>query len=146
MATSWAAIDRLGRLAVAMVCGLLLVAGCSGPAGPQIAPAQGTVTWRGAPVAGAQVTFMPQGGRLATGTTDDQGKFKLSTLGQADGALVGNHAVTVTKRVPLSNEPYAPERSEIPPQYAVATTSPLKAEVTAAGPNDFSFELVGEAK
>ena len=126
--------------------GLALLAGCSASNLPQIVPVTGTVTWQGAPVAGAQVMFMPRGSRPANGTTNEQGQFKLATMGQADGAVVGAHTVTITKRVPTSNEPYAPERSEIPPAYGSLPTSPLTAEVTAAGPNAFSFELVGEAK
>jgi hypothetical protein len=111
-----------------------------------VAPVKGTVTWNGQAVAGAAVMFMPGAGRPATGTTDSEGHFRLSTFGQADGAVLGQHKVTVTKRVAISDAPYSPERSEIPEQYANTATSPLQADVTAAGPNDFSFELVGAIK
>ncbi len=124
--------------------GVALCLGCSGPSLPAVAPVTGTVTWQGQPVADAEVLFMPKGSRPANGTTDSQGHYKLSTFGQGDGAVIGQHAVTVTKRVAISDAPYSPERSEIPEQYSGLTTSDLKADVTAAGPNEFNFDLVGK--
>jgi hypothetical protein len=112
---------------------------------PAVAPASGTVTWRGQPVAGASVVFMPKGSRPASGTTDSEGHYQLSTFGQADGATLGAHTVTITKRTPISDAPYAPERSDIPEKYASLVTSGLKAEVTGAGPNQFDFALEGAA-
>jgi hypothetical protein len=134
----------IGRLSVMIGC-LALAAGC-GSNLPAVAPVKGTITWRGQPVAGATVMFMPGNGRPATGMTDAEGHFHLSTFGQADGALPGHHKVSITKRVAIGDGPYPPERSEIPPNYANTTTSGLEVDVTAAGPNDFPFELVGEAK
>jgi hypothetical protein len=119
------------------------IAGC-GSGLPPVAPVKGTVTWKGQPVAGASVMFMPGAGRPATGTTDAEGHYRLSAFGETNGAMLGQYKVTITKRVPISDAPYAPERSEIPPAYADAATSPLKAEVTAAGPNEFTFDLEGE--
>ena len=60
--------------------------------------------------------------------------------------MLGHHAVTITKRVAISDAPYSPERSEIPEQYSGLTTSGLQADVTAAGPNEFNFDLVGKIK
>jgi hypothetical protein len=161
MARSLAAIDAGRACSLRIVgscrplggCRLLLVtlgclalAGGCGPNLPAVAPVKGTVTWRGLPVVGAAVMFMPGNGRPATGTTDADGHFHLSTFGQVDGALLGHHKVSITKSVPISDAPYAPERSEIPPNYANTATSGLEVDVTAAGPNDFPFELVGEIK
>lgn len=74
-----------------------ILAGCGGDAGPSIslAEAGGTVTYKGAPLADATVTFVPENGPVATGVTDLSGKFKLST-GSRPGAAVGECRVTVS--------------------------------------------------
>ena len=74
----------------------VLVAGC-GPDRPRTHKVSGTVTLDGNPIAGASVMFIPEsGGRPATGVTDEEGEFTLSTFESGDGALPGKHAVTVT--------------------------------------------------
>ncbi|MEZ6064404.1 MAG: hypothetical protein R3B90_01565 [Planctomycetaceae bacterium] len=83
---------RLHPLVLMLVC----VAGCGGgPEMPATVPASGTVTLKGAPCPkGATITLIPvNGGRPAIGTTDDQGRFVLSTFGQQDGAVPGDHYV-----------------------------------------------------
>mgnify|MGYP003381852385 FL=1 len=74
-----------------------LFAGCGGRA--DLAQATGVVTFKGEPVAEAKVMLHPLGGgaRNSYGTTNEKGEFKLSTFGMNDGALVGRHAVTVSK-------------------------------------------------
>jgi hypothetical protein len=75
-----------------------MLAGCGGggPGGDvTLAAAGGTVTFKGSPLAGASVTFIPEKGPLATGTTDLAGKFKLST-GGTPGVAVGESMVTVS--------------------------------------------------
>ncbi len=60
-------------------------------------PVRGIVTLDSKPVEGAAVMFMPnEGGRPATGITDERGEFDLQTEAPGDGALLGQHAVTVT--------------------------------------------------
>ncbi|HUQ68679.1 MAG TPA: hypothetical protein VM165_04095 [Planctomycetaceae bacterium] len=53
----------------------------------------------GAPVVGAFVIFSPkqQGQPVATGRTDDSGKFSLTTYNTGDGAVAGDYAVLVSK-------------------------------------------------
>jgi hypothetical protein len=85
---------------LAAFVGLALVPGCGGPA---LAPVKGRVTCNGKPVAEAAVTFAPvaasdqdkEPGRAATGFTDADGYYVLSTHKAHDGALVGKHRVTV---------------------------------------------------
>lgn len=74
---------------LAISCGLTLLGGCSGKGDlPKLAPADGTVTYQGKPVAGATVTFAPDKGPLAMAVTDLNGKFTLNT-GTFPGVVVG---------------------------------------------------------
>jgi hypothetical protein len=85
-------------LVVALV-GLIFVSGC----GPEMAPVKGRITCAGKPVANAAVTFSPvpasetdkEPGKPATGFTDEDGRYELSTYKARDGALVGEHRVLV---------------------------------------------------
>ena len=79
---------------------LLVGSGCSGRGDgrPQIAPVRGQVTYRGQPVAKASVTFFnDQAPRTASGQTDETGHYRLTTFEPDDGAVIGEHAVTVYK-------------------------------------------------
>lgn len=51
------------------------------------------------PVAGATVTVKPDDpdGRGATGRTDDDGKYRMTTFAVNDGGIPGEYSVTVTK-------------------------------------------------
>lgn len=61
-------------------------------------PVTGTVTLSGGPVPGATVTLSPREGQpVAYGTTDDSGKFKLSTYDTGDGAVPGAYVALVLK-------------------------------------------------
>jgi hypothetical protein len=79
----------------------LLSAGCGKT---HMAPVTGRVMFNGKPVAEAAVTFDPvprseddqTPGKPATGFTDAEGYYVLSTYKAEDGALVGEHRVSVT--------------------------------------------------
>jgi hypothetical protein len=72
--------------------------GCSKKSTPETVSVRGRVTLDGKPLEGATVGFLPQGsGRPAMGTTDAAGQFTLTTFAPGDGALPGQHAVTVSK-------------------------------------------------
>jgi hypothetical protein len=162
---------RTTRVAVGLLllvsCGLL--PGCSGrPDRPATFPAQGKVTYQGKPVAGATVAFLAPGApRLAVGTTDNAGSFRLTTYEPNDGAVLGSHVVTVSKRSLVSNSTIptveevtsgqlsteeinaaidrsslemAKARSELPVKYADRKTSDLHLEVVD-GENVFEIEL-----
>jgi hypothetical protein len=89
---------RAKVLAVGLVCGLL--AGC---AGPTLAPVTGKVTCNGKPVKDAAITFslvpasedQKETGKPATGWTEADGSYYLSTFKDRDGALIGKHSVLV---------------------------------------------------
>lgn len=57
---------------------------------------EGVVTLDGKPLPGATVSFMPVGeGRPASGRTDADGRFRLTTYRTDDGALPGDYKVVV---------------------------------------------------
>lgn len=132
---------------------LSLCLGC-GQGGPElnIAPAKGTVKLDGSPLPNAIVVFTPESdGIPATATTDENGRFTLTTKEPGDGAMVGKHKITVREKPPepnetiTSEEEYGPSdpnaKSRIPAMYARPDQSGLTEEVTASGDNDFTFEL-----
>src|SRR5262249_49985379 len=87
------------RLLPIILCTSLLVslsAGCGSDGGTpvRLAEAGGVVTFKGAPLADATVTFIPDNGPIATGVTDLSGKFTLMT-GSRAGAAVGPCRVSV---------------------------------------------------
>jgi len=55
------------------------------------------------PVAGAAVAFSPlAGGRRATGVTDAEGRFRLTTFRPGDGAVLGEHVASVYEERPAA--------------------------------------------
>jgi hypothetical protein len=78
----------------------LVSIGCGAPL---IAPVKGKVTCDGKPVEAAALTFSPVGssadakepGRPATGFSDAEGVYVLSTNEPQDGAQVGEHRVNI---------------------------------------------------
>ncbi|MGQ0636681.1 MAG: hypothetical protein ACT4QC_18885 [Planctomycetaceae bacterium] len=76
-----------------VVCGLL--AGCGGADRPALAPVSGVVRYDGEPIEKISVSFVPRKGAASIGVSDAEGKFRLTTFDENDGAILGNHAVTV---------------------------------------------------
>ncbi len=80
----------------------MLIAGC-GRESQSLVPVAGVVTLDGEPLAGARVSFEPRrqgeqinAGPSSFGQTDEQGRFVLSTLSGAEGAVPGEHNVIVS--------------------------------------------------
>lgn len=125
------------------ICAILT--GC-GPDTPPTGKVSGTVTYNGAPVSNATVTFLPDNGRSASGVTDSSGNFTLSTFGTSDGALLGNHKVIVTPYetdIPMPETPgeaAAAPKAPFPEKYMKAETTDLTATVQS-GANDVPLEL-----
>ena len=124
-------------------------------------PVRVTVTYKGAPVADATVTFISQEGEpvAAYGNTDSAGMARLKTYEEDDGAVLGNQKVTINKEQIVGEKPVASQESSdyvpppgntpppqvrhlIPVKYSAPDTSPLKADVVSSGANEFKFELV----
>ena len=162
------------RRLIASVC-LVALCGCSlsgcngsGPAPPKAVPVSGSVALNGQPVVGATVSFLSDNApRSAMGITDKDGKFQLSTFALNDGAVVGDHKITVIKTdapagkstagdTATMNDPtkmtssyteamaskdFGKPKTSLPEKYAQFDTTTLKETVTEKGPNQFVLLL-----
>src|SRR5437868_6640610 len=82
---------------------LPILAGCGGPV-----QVRGRVLLDEKPVEGAAVMLMPmRGGHPASGITDANGAFRLTTFKQNDGALPGEYKVVVSRSEGLPPPPDA---------------------------------------
>lgn len=144
--------------------GFVLSTGCNKGGLPGLVRCEGTVSWKGEPVEEAFVAFSPKDnsdGRSASGTTDAQGRFKVSTLNNNDGILPGEYFVTISKSTTTregglesSDNPdenrgrivqeTVTETHFIPQAYADRKTSGLSAVISSKGEKNLTFELVGE--
>lgn len=122
--------------------------GCYG-GGPEYAKVSGTVTHRGKPVAGGQITLVPPQGPSAFGTIERDGSFVLSTKRAGDGALVGSHKVailppTVGRTLESMTGGKADSTTSpsviIPPYAQSIETSGIQCEVTR-GENKLTIDL-----
>ncbi|MBA4192040.1 MAG: hypothetical protein C0467_29025 [Planctomycetaceae bacterium] len=119
---------------------VLVVSGC----GAGFAPVRGKVVYPdGTPVTdmpNAQVVFEGVGadgkGYSAAGTLDADGHFVLTTEKTGDGAVAGKNKVLIAPYIP---NPEQPPPKVMDPRFESFATSGLEAEVTASGPNDFTF-------
>ncbi|MGL4943625.1 MAG: carboxypeptidase-like regulatory domain-containing protein [Thermoguttaceae bacterium] len=143
--------------AVLFAVAALAVVGCGGRTAIKTEQTGGVVTYKGAPIEGATVTFSPKaegGGSGAVGLTDVQGRYKLQTLlGESDaGTTPGDYNVTVSKSKmeptgATIKEPDGTTRevtkpvSLLPKKYDDSRTTPLSATVVK-GKNTFDFDLV----
>lgn len=144
------------------LAGLLLSAGCAKSTGPKTVRAGGVVTYKGVPVAGAHVSFLGDGKiPPAMALTEANGEFTLTTNMPGDGAVAGNHQVTVTKMLPgakksgpqdtsmeaMAKAAQTPDTdasqtlSMLPEKYASATTSGLNFKIEEGKENTFKIEL-----
>jgi hypothetical protein len=94
--------------------------GCSNP-DTRFAMVEGTITYKGQPVEGATVTFVPESsvGEAASGMTGTGGRFTLNSSGAAragSGALPGEYTVLVVKRE-ARNDPSAEARRQLDEAY-----------------------------
>lgn len=142
-----------------MLTAVSVIGGCSSEASVSgVIPVSGKVTYQGDAIEGATVIFTPAGdNRSASGITDSDGNYKLTTLQAGDGALPGDYQVTIYKTEevdPMSDEerqkyfhehqgrmPPIKTRELLPAKYKQPATAGLTAKVQS-GKNDFPYELV----
>lgn len=120
--------------------------GCSGANKdlPATTPVTGKVTYQGQPVSNGLVTFHPtNGAKPASGQTDKNGEFSLSTFEREDGAVFGKHKVTIkaykegqdVSIVPADKLTYA-----VPKKYVEEKTTSLEVEIKK-GSNEIALNL-----
>ena len=134
--------------AVVILAAALALVGCNKP--PALVPVSGTVTLDGNPLPNAEVRFIPiwddlDGNYIASGITDDEGKYVLRLPGQTEsGACACENRVTVFEGpIPdeirdSKNEQVAATRfleslpnRPIPKDYTRVADTPLKVTVSA---------------
>ena len=143
----------------------LAVAGCgSDVERADVYKVSGKITLNGAAVPDAGVIFSPRDGQpLATGRTNTNGEYTLTTYEAGDGAAAGAYDVILSKSAPaetsqeVSHEAYASggalpshsgpqggtpqSQSLLPDRYSKTGESGLEATVTPDGENVFNFTL-----
>ena len=134
---------RSRSLSLAGVCLTLVVVGCGGSKPVAV---KGIVTLDDKPLARASVLFIAQdpGGRDATGFTDADGAFQLTTFRPKDGAMPGSYKITVhyseAVAVPAGSSPADVQKATgnaasvvIPARYSQPDQTILKHKVPEDG-------------
>jgi hypothetical protein len=123
------------RLGFGLISFLPLILACSDSGKFSTAIVNGKVTFQGNGVPTASVVFTPQAkdqstlsGKAASGTTNAEGSFVLSTYKQGDGAVVGKHFVSVS-----SGDADKPLPGKTPPDLVLEVKP---------GVNELTIELV----
>ncbi len=144
----------MANLFAALTVTIALV-GCDGAPPYQLAPAHGHVTLDGQPMTGAKVMFAPvakggsiKSGRPAFGMLRADGAFTLGTYAPEDGAVVGEHWVTVI-RMPAERGRMPGARTSVQPaSESIAAWDrivyPQKLTVAADRKNDFAIPLTSD--
>lgn len=162
-------MKRAPTFTLSLLTLLALSAGCGQGTDsnrPKTFPVSGTVTQDGQPVEGANVSFHAADGSAgAVGITDASGNYTLTTFSASDGAVAGDHKVTITKTdrpvveatsdgsvADTGDEPEEQQGTQsseeggrpknlLPEKYASPETSELTATVSESGENKFDFQI-----
>lgn len=156
------AVPAVAPLVFVLVCGLAS-AGCGSAEEPppfqeELVPTAGTVTLDGQPLAGATLTFIPEsGGETASGFTDAEGRFELSTLAanlsadERKGLVPGQYRVIVSRITMPDGQPVPEGTTEadamavgaqesLPPRYSSAQATTLRFDTTSGEPPTFDLK------
>jgi len=128
---------------------VILLAGCE-KTPFEVAPVRGTVTIDGQPLTIGRVMFAPaatsdglNAGKPALGTIRTGGGYVLSTYGEDDGAVVGEHTVTILgppKRLPGAT----PVSTRVNGLTFSRLTVPRRFSVAAGQENQIDIKLTSE--
>ena len=161
MRTESSPIQLRRNAALLIIPAVVLVQGGCTTEQSKLATVHGRVTVDGKPVPGAQILFMPPGDRVATGTTDEDGYYRLSTFDKHDGAVVSQHLVTITCLPLIPVQPMTADMaalpagpkielpqdenwvSPIPKKYSDPANPPFSIRVKP-GDNEIDFDLDSE--
>jgi len=142
-------MSRAQKSVAALVCSLALC-GCTGcgAAGestrPKTTPVSGVVTYKSAPVEGAVVKFELVSHEYgASGVTDKDGAFKLTTFAPGDGAVPGEYYVTITKPAATAADPKA-SVSQDDPSYNPSNEAVSDADIQITAPKSLLPEKYGK--
>jgi len=92
------AFNVSGKIILFLAVLALTFTGC-GYRRPAQVKTTGTVTLDGEPVANAALMFIPNSGRPASGNTNTNGEFQVSSFGGNDGLPAGDYRITATKLI-----------------------------------------------
>ena len=105
----------------------------------------------GSPLASAGVSFVPDGeGRTASGETDSEGNYTLTTFETGDGAIPGNYKIMVSSprisdaeldKLKAAGTSTSQKSSTVPQKYGDIKTSGLTATVSESESNTVPVEL-----
>jgi hypothetical protein len=106
--------------------------GCSSTAGNEdaLVPVAGRIMYKGEPVRGAVVTFVPDADRPVVegfGRTDSEGRFKIETYSVGSGVPPGHYKVTVT---------HYTRDHDLPRNYQKSWLTPLAVDIGPSGASD----------
>ena len=145
----------------ALSCAVLTGCGSDYPATAEV---EGRVTYAGKPLSGGRILFWPPKGRPAMAEIGPDGTYSLTTFLSEDGALLGEHRVTIKatrvrfdeargdipRRSPAEATESPPRASGrafvewlVPQRYERPESSPLTATVQP-GKNTIDFDLPAE--
>jgi len=146
----------MNRLLLLLACSwtvmFLLVGGCSSDGA--VVPVSGRVTLDGQPLAGAHVSFQPEGGASLSDSSAGSGSYAVTgsdgtyalrlAVGDRSGAVVGKHRVEINMRSDADDDTDRRTRppkqtTVIPPRYNLK--SELSCDVPPGGKSDANFEL-----
>ncbi len=138
---------------LAVMCLVVVGAGCGGPAGPDVASVTGTVKLDGKPLPDAQVTFIPldgTGGRPGTATTDGNGRYVLHFSEGREGAIPGKNRVQITtgrsSGEDADGNPVAAVPEKVPMTYNSKTTLEFVVEPAKENIADFDLKSGGPVR
>lgn len=138
---------------LAMTTAMVLIGCGSDPDKPKLGKISGVVTYKGQPVESGRVVFTPTGGggtgQSASGMIGPDGSYTLTTFDEGDGAILGEHVVTVdvTEKDAVSPQPkpdgtidYTMPKKLGPKKYTSVDTSPARCTV-AEGSATFDIKM-----
>lgn len=127
------------------------VSGCGRSDIPELGTVSGVVTLNDEPLANAIVNFTPEAtGRPSTAETDASGRYSLLYLSGIEGALIGEHAVTVERIISeeednLSDDPAdLEEGQELPIQLPASASDGSILKGVVAGSNVINIALTSD--
>lgn len=134
----------------------LSLSGCGGSVDdqPDLGLVKGIVTLDGQPLSGAAIAFLPDSGRTAFGTTDENGYYELNYIRDTMGCKLGHNKVAITTLTDSLEDDNELEGDDVqikakavkeilPAKYNKKTT--LEA-VVKPGENQFDFKLTKSKK